>query len=110
MYECLIVNDTATTETSSYAHTLSLHNARPICEAGAECPVLAARITRQSAQQIGGVQFGAALVVTLGSAPGETPVGSEEHTSELQSLMRISYAVFCFKKSINHIIHHRLIV
>src|SRR3546814_7849166 len=23
---------------------------------------------------------------------------SEEHTSELQSLMRISYAVFCFKK------------
>src|SRR3546814_1257153 len=26
--------------------------------------------------------------------------GSEEHTSELQSLMRISYAVFCFKKKI----------
>src|SRR3546814_2266100 len=26
------------------------------------------------------------------------PVGSEEHTSELQSLMRISYAVFCLKK------------
>src|SRR3546814_8083087 len=25
---------------------------------------------------------------------------SEEHTSELQSLMRISYAVFCFKKNI----------
>src|SRR3546814_2715834 len=25
------------------------------------------------------------------------PVRSEEHTSELQSLMRISYAVFCFK-------------
>src|SRR3546814_10726838 len=24
--------------------------------------------------------------------------GSEEHTSELQSLMRISYAVFCWKK------------
>src|SRR3546814_5259354 len=24
--------------------------------------------------------------------------GSEEHTSELQSLMRISYAVFCLKK------------
>src|SRR3546814_9437085 len=37
---------------------------------------------------------------------GEKPVGnmikllerSEEHTSELQSLMRISYAVFCLKK------------
>src|SRR3546814_3634862 len=25
---------------------------------------------------------------------------SEEHTSELQSLMRLSYAVFCFKKKI----------
>src|SRR3546814_1289579 len=28
---------------------------------------------------------------------------SEEHTSELQSLMRISYAVFCLKKKIKHI-------
>src|SRR3546814_7633673 len=27
---------------------------------------------------------------------------SEEHTSELQSLMRISYAVFCLKKKNNH--------
>src|SRR3546814_4664058 len=27
---------------------------------------------------------------------------SEEHTSELQSLMRISYAVFCLKKKSNH--------
>src|SRR3546814_5515607 len=30
--------------------------------------------------------------------PVLTPSRSEEHTSELQSLMRISYAVFCFKK------------
>src|SRR3546814_4602810 len=29
---------------------------------------------------------------------GETANRSEEHTSELQSLMRISYAVFCLKK------------
>src|SRR3546814_3864291 len=29
---------------------------------------------------------------------GTTAVRSEEHTSELQSLMRISYAVFCLKK------------
>src|SRR3546814_3199090 len=29
---------------------------------------------------------------------GKVPVRSEEHTSELQSLMRISYAVFCLKK------------
>src|SRR3546814_2255342 len=33
------------------------------------------------------------------SAPCRTTLGrSEEHTSELQSLMRISYAVFCLKK------------
>src|SRR3546814_5316293 len=31
------------------------------------------------------------------------PLGrSEEHTSELQSLMRISYAVFCLKKKKHH--------
>src|SRR3546814_4555382 len=30
--------------------------------------------------------------------PAQPPQRSEEHTSELQSLMRISYAVFCLKK------------
>src|SRR3546814_8104945 len=30
--------------------------------------------------------------------PGAAALRSEEHTSELQSLMRISYAVFCLKK------------
>src|SRR3546814_6767247 len=30
--------------------------------------------------------------------PAPPPLRSEEHTSELQSLMRISYAVFCLKK------------
>src|SRR3546814_4359887 len=34
----------------------------------------------------------------LGERPGTR---SEEHTSELQSLMRISYAVFCLKKKKN---------
>src|SRR3546814_3987708 len=29
---------------------------------------------------------------------------SEEHTSELQSLMRISYAVFCLNKTKNHVL------
>src|SRR3546814_10878078 len=32
---------------------------------------------------------------------------SEEHTSELQSLMRISYAVFCLKKN-KHIDNHNI--
>src|SRR3546814_7439374 len=37
---------------------------------------------------------------------GMKPMGrSEEHTSELQSLMRISYAVFCLKKKITQITH-----
>src|SRR3546814_5055182 len=35
----------------------------------------------------------------LGYATGDR---SEEHTSELQSLMRISYAVFCLKKKNTH--------
>src|SRR3546814_9726927 len=34
------------------------------------------------------------------------PERSEEHTSELQSLMRISYAVFCLKKK-NKTIHKK---
>src|SRR3546814_6099174 len=33
---------------------------------------------------------------------------SEEHTSELQSLMRISYAVFCLKKKKTYIRQHTL--
>src|SRR3546814_5430953 len=35
-------------------------------------------------------------------ATGAAQYRSEEHTSELQSLMRISYAVFCLKKKKKH--------
>src|SRR3546814_10647167 len=38
------------------------------------------------------------IIVPEGAVPGER---SEEHTSEVQSLMRISYAVFCLKKKKN---------
>src|SRR3546814_8738655 len=40
------------------------------------------------------------IVAAQGKAPSLAPTAprSEEHTSELQSLMRISYAVFCLKK------------
>src|SRR3546814_3380632 len=34
----------------------------------------------------------------MGRRPDSSASRSEEHTSELQSLMRISYAVFCLKK------------
>src|SRR3546814_8367717 len=50
-------------------------------------------LARQERFGIGQVQPGGAM------APGL--VRSEEHTSELQSLMRISYAVFCLKKKTN---------
>src|SRR3546814_7409394 len=45
--------------------------------------------------------FAARLELEMLDRVGEEqppPVRSEEHTSELQSLMRISYAVFCLKK------------
>src|SRR3546814_2533876 len=44
----------------------------------------------------------------LAPCPPDTsnsPMRSEEHTSELQSLMRISYAVFCLKKNTTNITH-----
>src|SRR3546814_4634458 len=43
-----------------------------------------------------------ALGVETDYAPKYRMARSEEHTSELQSLMRISYAVFCLKKTTQH--------
>src|SRR6188768_4540428 len=71
-------NDTATTEIYTSIDTLSLHDALPIwsspalldrCQAGPDSPSASASSDR-----------------------------SEEHTSELQSPIDISYAVFCLKK------------
>src|SRR3546814_2866239 len=54
---------------------------------------------------LGAVRAGTAMgstastAYTLGKETAPAPtMRSEEHTSELQSLMRISYAVFCLKK------------
>src|SRR3546814_2994628 len=57
---------------------------------------------------------------TLGAVPGERYASitrSEEHTSELQSLMRISYAVFWLQKKQNFVVifisdllHHLLFI
>src|SRR3546814_2959945 len=53
---------------------------------------------------LGAFAIGVPAVLLSGFA---TPVErSEEHTSELQSLMRISYAVFCLKKKKQHLIRH----
>src|SRR3546814_5807555 len=48
--------------------------------------------------QIAFMLGGSAIVEQIFGLPGMGSLRSEEHTSELQSLMRISYAVFCLKK------------
>src|SRR3546814_3411222 len=48
----------------------------------------------------------AAQVEGMTVVPEGGSLRSEEHTSELQSLMRISYAVFCLKKKQHHR-HHK---
>src|SRR3546814_4083403 len=50
--------------------------------------------------QIGGTRQAATRIVLLHFVAMARR--SEEHTSELQSLMRSSYAVFCLKKKNNH--------
>src|SRR3546814_8969580 len=57
---------------------------------------------RQCRLDLGGVDVHAARDDHVGRAIADEEIArlvrSEEHTSELQSLMRISYAVFCLKK------------
>src|SRR3546814_4519296 len=99
----------------TYCHTLSLHAALPICssrgsrherdcdDAGAArradgaSHVLACRRTGRSLFRAGVARSAVAVRAQSADAGGH-PVRSEEHTSELQSLMRNSYAVFCLKK------------
>src|SRR3546814_5261303 len=45
--------------------------------------------------------LGAVVGLCADAVGDDAAVRSEEHTSELQSLMRISYAVFCLKKTKN---------
>src|SRR3546814_4206344 len=63
------------------------------------------RLSANSAIFAKEIEAGMVSINGFGLAAPETPFGgikdsgrSEEHTSELQSLMRISYAVFCLKK------------
>src|SRR3546814_5070526 len=55
------------------------------------------------------VGFLSQLITTATMLRPIDPKRSEEHTSELQSLMRISYAVFCLKKKNNHITYYILL-
>src|SRR3546814_6100569 len=94
-------NDTAPTGIYTYSHTLSLHDALPIYSH--EAYVGIARCDEpQAASWIVLSTQRMTLPVSCAMRPYSVAVlrqiRSEEHTSELQSLMRISYAVFCLKQ------------
>src|SRR3546814_4159344 len=108
--------DPATTEIYTSCHTLSLHDALPIfpvlsIAAGENTAILGANGSGKSTlvKLIARELYPAwgADVRIFGQDSWNVfelrrhlgIVRSEEHTSELQSLMRISYAVFCLKKT-----------
>src|SRR3546814_6065164 len=81
--------DTASTEIYTYCHTLSLHDALPIWW-----------VTKMIEQPKSSCSRSRRPTICTSSVASSAVVGrSEEHTSELQSLMRNSYAVFCLKQT-----------
>src|SRR3546814_4928130 len=56
-------------------------------------------LTRTAAVEWGGDNIRVNSIAPHALTPALAGWRSEEHTSELQSLMRISYAVFCLKKT-----------
>src|SRR3546814_8196622 len=104
-----VFNVTPPTEIYTYAHTLSLLDALPILERGCDLGGLLRLIAGQFQRggdgaamvrhEAGGRIDGEGMDLLRGRV-GDFLDRSEEHTSELQSLMRISYAVFCLNKKI----------
>src|SRR3546814_10834931 len=114
MVECIVVlifffNDTATTEIYTFLHTLSLHDALPILQGVSRglAKVLAGTgvtvntILPGPTRTEGAIAMIGKMAADRGVSPSEMEARSEEHTSELQSLMRSSYAVFCLQKKMN---------
>src|SRR3546814_2954077 len=64
-------------------------------------PPFASRTVPLPTLRVGRINSHAAATASS-RQPGASADRSEEHTSELQSLMRISYAVFCLKKKTKH--------
>src|SRR3546814_2647850 len=101
VFLCFFFNDTATTEIYTYLHTLSLHDALPI---SGPLTVLALRRTPINPALFRPNWRSSSATASPPRSAADTrrcpprSTRSEEHTSELQSLMRISYAVFCLKK------------
>src|SRR3546814_5671960 len=108
------LHDQGALEFYTYGHTLSLHDALPI----SEIDVVVFLVSRHfGLKNFGGLYGGLLAALSIGTALGPLAAAqiydrtgsyemflwlrSEEHTSELQSLMRISYAVFCLKKKKN---------
>src|SRR3546814_9297376 len=82
----------STNENYTYCHSLYLHDARPIF----------LMPDTQSVEKQSALRGMGAELRTVPAVPYKNPDNrSEEHTSELQSLMRISYAVLCLKKKTN---------
>src|SRR3546814_2681766 len=65
----------------------------PPPSASRHCPPTRPRVRSRSGSDSASAEGGGEAFVLMLRVPR-----SEEHTSELQSLMRISYAVFCLKK------------
>src|SRR3546814_2189113 len=71
----------------------------PACPAAPSAGIDAGRRAREGGPQARHVRRAEAVGrAAEGRGARAGPCRSEEHTSELQSLMRISYAVFCLKK------------
>src|SRR3546814_4251888 len=92
--------------TKSASHTLSVHKGprvRADLKKGrgrSSIPLMLSqrRLSGRNAEAEKRATEGYADGQDLCRPPGSDKARSEEHTSELQSLMRISYAVFCLKK------------
>src|SRR3546814_8439667 len=109
----MFFNETSTTYIYTYCHTLSLHDALPILR-----PAMSASSSMHSILiSVESMSIANSLQLRNGTSSSRQATSirrcpqnsrtssrlsvstrSKEHTSELQSLMRISYAVFCLKK------------
>src|SRR3546814_2463846 len=88
------------TRTDTLFPYTTLFRSQPDVQAHAgDHAVLQGRPVRQGARAHRGLRAVRHQAIHARGAPRRDPKArSEEHTSELQSLMRISYAVFCLKK------------
>src|SRR3546814_9804562 len=70
-------------------------------------PALSTATTRAVTDAVPAAEGVIDLATASGATTGAT-ARSEEHTSELQSLMRTSYAVFCLKNKYDHHTHKQI--